>query len=287
MGFTIDNNKYGHLLPKEDYFLQTDNIFCIADGITRDPVIPEGIITNTEEEKLEYYPNPSGASMAARAFCEAFIQFLNDKNMITEQDIKNAFIYANQKIKELNDYYIKNCDYLTQDYYACVASGCVIIDKKLYWGCICDCGIAIYDKNLKLKFRTADYMSNFNNYKMPEFAEKGLNWEEDECRQIIRKYYRNKPNKIVDNVLVSYGAITGEKEAEEFINIGKVELESDDVVILYSDGFEKAIYNENFIRYLFDNFDYDDKIIEYSKKMGDKEYNNYGKERTLIKVKVK
>lgn len=40
IGFTLANNKYGHLMPEEDSFLYKDDIFCVADGITRDPTSP-------------------------------------------------------------------------------------------------------------------------------------------------------------------------------------------------------------------------------------------------------
>ena len=63
-----DNNifKEYNLEPvAEDYFLVKDDIFCVADGVTRDSVNGEVIPYPKNKEEVEYwvgvYPNPSGA----------------------------------------------------------------------------------------------------------------------------------------------------------------------------------------------------------------------------------
>jgi serine/threonine protein phosphatase PrpC len=282
MGIIIDNIKYGHLMPQEDYFLEKENIFCVADGITRDPIIPEGIETKTLEEALKYYPNPSGAAMAAETFCSSFVEFLRNKTNISQVDIKEAFVYANEKIKALNSKYIKECDYLTNDFYGCVASGVVFENGKMFWGVITDCAIAVYDKNFKIKFKTPNYMTDFSNYSIPEIVEKKLDWIKDpECRQIVRRDYRNASDKIA-----SYGALTGEETALSYIHTGEVDIDSGDYIFLYSDGFENLMNDDIFIQYLLLNFEDDEKIIGYAQRFAKEDYNKYGKERTLIKIKI-
>lgn len=288
MGFIIDNSKYGHLMPQEDYFIESDNIFCVADGVTRDSLILKEKENPTMEEQMEHYPNPSGASLAAETFCKSFVQFLKDKSVKSEESIREAFIFANNQIKILNDKYIKERDYQTNEYYSCVAVGCAIVDRHLFWGAICDCGIAVYDGNLNLKFRTPDYMADFYNYGVPDITRTtGFNTKVKvhEYRKVKRQYYQNKI-KMIDGRLVSYGVLNGEQGAEDFINVGKLELECGDIVLLYSDGFEGAVYNIDFMKYLIANFNDNNKIIEYSKKLSNDDYNKYGKERTLIKYKI-
>lgn len=287
MGFIISNIKYGNLIPDEDYFFEQDNIYCVADGITRDPNIPNNVKLKTIEEALKYYPNPSGATLAAKTFCNSFAKFLPGKLSYSENIIKEAFIYSNQQINKINEKYIRKCDYLVNDYYGCVAVGLAIKNNFLYWGIISDCGLSVYDEKFNLKFKNPDYMMGFSNYTIPEIKEKNLDWIKDsECRVIVRKDYRNQPNKFVNGTLVSYGALTGEKSSIPFIHTGKILLNQGDYVFLYSDGFENLMQNENFINHLLNNFKNDEKIIEYAQQLAKGNYNKYGKERTLIKIKI-
>ncbi len=287
MGFIIKNIKYGNLIPDEDCFLEKDNIYCVADGITRDPNIPKSIKPKTIEEALKYYPNPSGAALAAKTFCNSFAEFLSNKCDYSENIIKDAFIYSNHQINKINERYIKKCDYLVNDYYGCVAVGTVIKSNYLYWGIISDCGLSIYDKEFNLKFKNSDYMIGFSNYSIPEIKEKNLDWIKDpECRVIVRRDYRNQPNKFVNGNLVSYGALTGEESAIPFIHTGKILLNKGDYIFLYSDGFGNLMQNKKFINFLLKNFENDEKIIDYAEQFAKENYNKYGRERTLIKIKI-
>ena len=102
-------------MPPEDSMLIKERIFCVADGITRDPISPKDFTNLSTEESLNKYPNPSGARFAADIFCESFVKSLN-KKVPTIKAIRNAFIYGNKKINELNKKHIKKVDYLVNDF---------------------------------------------------------------------------------------------------------------------------------------------------------------------------
>jgi len=54
-------------------------------------------------------------------------------------------------------------------------------------------------------------------------------------------------------VLVSYGAITGEKEAEEFIQTHSVALKKNDHILLFSDGMIPVLRDKDFINWFLQN----------------------------------
>ena len=62
----------------EDYFLVDDNIFCIADGVTRDTIEGKAVpYPKTKEEVVEWkkmYPNPSGAYESAKICGDNFVK---------------------------------------------------------------------------------------------------------------------------------------------------------------------------------------------------------------------
>jgi len=110
------DHKYGKLKPAEDSFLCQKNIFCVADGITRDPTTPIDFGNLSKEELLKNYPNPSPAKIAADLCCQSFIKYCQ-KN----PDPKSALVFANEKIKELNHKKNPYPDYLVNDFWACTA----------------------------------------------------------------------------------------------------------------------------------------------------------------------
>jgi len=64
------------------------------------------------------------------------------------------------------------------------------------------------------------------------------------------------------------------------MQFGHLDLQSGDLILLYSDGFQQAIDSSDFIRFVADNFDSDSKIIEYSKHFSEDE-------RTLVRFRYK
>lgn len=276
---------YGDLMPAEDSLLQYDNIFCVADGITRDPISPKDFTDKKPEEILKKYPNPSGAKFAADLFCKTFVKSLKDAEPSKEQ-VKKAFITANKNIAKLNKKHFAKIDYLVNDFFACVAVGGVIHDNKLYWGGICDCGIIIYSKNGAIKFQTDNWMSDFINYENNNLKTPEFNWTKPKYRKLVRSEFRNNPNKIVDGKLISYGAMTGEKNVEKFMNFGVVELKRDDLIIFFSDGFEDTVNRDDFFKHIHlnTNTSKDDNFLKYTNQLAKENYAKFGRERSLIAV---
>jgi len=67
------NNRHGNLVPPEDAYAVKGGVVCVADGITRDPLIDPDWRGVDTEEALRHYPNPSPAAEAARFCCQTFV----------------------------------------------------------------------------------------------------------------------------------------------------------------------------------------------------------------------
>jgi len=282
---SLPNLLYGHLMPPEDTLSAEGKIFCVADGITRDPISPKDFTNLSVEESLKNYPKPSGARFAADIFCKSLVKSLN-KKVPSLNTIRNAFIFGNKKIAELNKQGIKKVDYLVNDFFGCVASGGVIYNNKLFWAGICDCGIIIYGKNGKIKFQTPNWMRPFEEYEKLHLQKKDFNFAMPKYRIMIRSEYRNNAKKILENKCVSYGALTGEKESEKFMNFGEIGLNKRDLVVFYTDGFEATVQHKNFFKSIYQKTEslVDQIFIPFSLSLAREDYNKFGKERTLIAV---
>ena len=82
---------------------------------------------------------------------------------------------------------------------------------------------------------------------------------------------------------MSYGALTGEKEAEQFIRTGTLPLEKEDIIIFYSDGFASILKDNDFINEIL-HFN-KEKIENYINKKSLENYDLYGKEKTMVLIK--
>lgn len=275
---TLPNAPYGHLMPPEDSMLTDGKVFCVADGITRDPPTPKDFRNFSYEEALEKYPNPSGARFAADVFCKSFIKPLKNK-IPSKEKIEKSFIFGNQEIAKLNKAQIKKIDYLVNDFFGCVASGGVIHNNRLYWGGIGDCGIIIFDKSGKVKFQTPNWIKPFEKYEKKNLKKPDYNFAMPGCRKVIRSKYRNNPDENA-----SYGALTGEQNAEKFMNFGETELNKGDLVVFYTDGFEETVRQKDFFEKIYQKTESlaDQHLVPYSLSLAKKDYYKFGRERTLI-----
>ncbi len=264
---TFDNIKTIDF-PIEDQYYANDNEAIVADGITRDPIGISDFSKCNEKEFLEKYPRPSGAELAAKKVCESFS---NSKGTLKER-----LLIANKDVKKLNEKYIKNCDYLENDYYGTVASCISIQDNILHYAYICDCGVIVYDKEGKIKFKTEDDKELYSD---PYINKIGIPWHLPEARKNVRSKYRNNLNNIVDGKCVSYGALTGEDEAINFIKEGNINLNNGDIIIVYSDGLTHFLNDKDFINQIL-NFE-KEKFEQFIKNKS-KDYEKYGKEKTII-----
>ncbi len=271
---TFDNIKtLNYNFPAEDQFYASENEAIVADGITRDPIGISNFSTCSQSELLKKYPRPSGAELAAKEICDTFSN--------TTGTLKNRLIKCNNNVKKLNNIHISNCDYLENDYFGAVAS-CVNIEGNiLTYAYICDCGVIIYDNLGNIKFQTEDDKELYSD---PFINKIGIPWYLPEARVIVRRDYRNNLNNIQNGICASYGAITGEESAINFIKSGQIALSSGDIVLVYSDGFTKFLCDNEFISQITD-FD-ENKFENYIEMKSQSDYEKYGKEKTIVLFKV-
>lgn len=267
---TFDNVKTLNCnFPMEDQFYASENEAIVADGITRDPIGISDLSACPFQKILELYPRPSGAELAAKVICDTFSK--------TSGSLTERLIKCNEDVWQLNKKCIKKCDYLENDYYGAVASCISIKNNILNYAYICDCGIIVYDRLGNIKFQTEDDKELYSD---PYIDKIGISWNLPEARVIVRRDYRNNLNNIQDNKCVSYGAITGEKSAIEFIRTGHIELSDGDIIVVYSDGFTKFLHDSDFIEQIL-HFE-KNKFERYVETKAQLDYEKYGKEKTIV-----
>lgn len=268
-----DNNifeRYNLKPVAEDYFVVKDNIFCVADGVTRDSVNGEVIPYPKNKEEVEYwvrvYPNPSGAYKAAKICADSFVKYVSEcEDEINENTIMKIAKKTNQEIWEINK--DRQIDYVKDDLFCCVAVGGKIIDNTLYCFSIGDCHITLLDENFGTKFTTINNRKQFENYLDMYCKENEFDWSNPKYRIMVRRDYRNKPEVKYNDKEVSFGVLSGEKEAEHYIDTYKVDLTDVKYICAYSDGCEPFFEDKEKLK----------EIIQNPERL-----QNEGKERTLI-----
>lgn len=254
----------------EDYFKVEDNIFCVADGVTRDSIYGESIPypknKQEVEEWIKVYPNPSGAYEAAKICAESFVEkLLEYDKKIDENVILDAIRIANNKIAKINEN--RKIDYLANDLFCCVAVGGCIIENTLYCFSIGDCHITAFDENFNIKFNTINNHKQFEDYLEIYSKENKYDWNNPKDRVMVRRDFRNKPGKLYNNKEISFGVLSGEKAAEHYIDVYKVDLSQIKYICAYSDGCEPFFETKEIAK----------KII-----LEPEQLKNEGKERTLV-----
>lgn len=231
--------KYEIKFPEEDYYYLENNIFCVADGVTRDLIGGEVVpYPKTEKEALyiaNHYPNPSGAFESSKIVAKNFVKYVKQLNgNINEENIKQAIKKANKDIWEINK--DRKIDYVGEDLYCSEAVGGVITDKYLYCFGIGDCYIKVFDENKNEIFTTENdhlWMEEFEN----EYLKLGeYNWFNPRYRLLIRGALRNNYIVTHNGKKVGYGALTGEDTAMNFVKIYKIPLDNAKYICAYSDG---------------------------------------------------
>lgn len=235
---------YGIEFPEEDYYYIKDNIFCVADGVTRDLIGGEiKPYPQTREEAQyikEHYPNPSGAFTSSKIIADNFVKYMNGINP-NEENVRNAIDMANKDVWQINKN--RKIDYVGEDLYCSEAVGGVITNDDLYCFSIGDCYIKIYDENANELFSSENdhlWMEEFEE----EYLKLGLyNWDDPRSRLLIRGALRNNYLVTYKGKHVGYGALTGENTAMDFVKINKVSLKNAKYICAFSDGcipyFEK------------------------------------------------
>jgi len=246
-GFIVESKKhrigrYFGNLGFEDMFLVEPELglMVVADGVTRDPMreLPDKKNLFGMLKFVRNYPKPSPAGEAVSIVC-------NDLPYGYQWggSLLNGFNYANRKIAEWNLKNIPEPDYVMNDLAGCVASA-VIVDRDkgiLKWGYVCDCGVAVLNGKGDLKFRTPDEGPNKNGAERKAILDDmGLEWRMPECRRLTRTRFRNNPDDPY-----SFGVLTGEKSAMEYIRTGEERLDWGDSVFVYTDGVGEVIFGRD------------------------------------------
>lgn len=272
---TLDNTIFTKFNLKpvvEDCYKIQNLAFCVADGVTRDDIYGKAVAyPETQEEAKEWiqkYPNPSGAYEAAKIVCDTFIkeieQYLEDD--ISEKKIREVAQLCNNALKRINK--DRKIDYLKEDYYCCEAVGGKIVEENLYCFSLGDSHITLLDEKYNIVFTTINNHKNFEDYLDNVYSkENKYDWNNPKDRIMVRKEYRNNPSQKYEGKDVSFGAFSGEKNAEYYIDTYKVDLSNVNYICAYSDGCEPFFDSREKIKELLENFD----VIEKE-----------GKERTLV-----
>lgn len=264
--------KYNVTPIAEDYFKVEGNAFCVADGVTRDTIEGQAVpYPKNREEVLEWiknYPNPSGALEAAKVVAETFVSLVKQQSEqeISKQTIMQLAKETNREVAKINAG--RKIDYLKEDYYCCEAVGGIIIDNTLYCFSMGDCHITVLDKEYDTIFTTINNHKQFEDYLDSIYSkENSFNWNHAEDRIMVRKEFRNNPDKKWEGKDISFGAFSGEENAEYYIDAYAINLEQAAYICAYSDGCEPNFETKDIIK----------DIIEHPEKLEQE-----GKERTLI-----
>jgi serine/threonine protein phosphatase PrpC len=117
----------------------------------------------------------------------------------------------------------------------------VIKDGNLYWGNVCDSGVAVVARHGVLKFRSDDGWSAFN-------ATKPENWKSLSAREQTLFQRKNGRNRVDSGgKRVGYGTVNGESTVERYVDSGVFPLENGDRVILCTDGFASYFDRKEFL----------------------------------------
>ena len=261
--------------PNEDFYLVSSKfpVFALADGVT------QGRFGSGD------YAYPLGARAAAQIFCYTNIEFLEKNINFSQKDnlkfnkilIEKSFDLANGRIKELNinEGIDKKMNYFDRDLFDTVGVLGFILGENLYYGFVGDCGLAVFDKEKRLKFQTEDEVSPFLEKAKMIYK----NWPElSSKRRLIIQHrdFRNNPSG------EGYGSFSGEKGVKKYYQIGAKPLKKGDTIIFYSDGFVDYFECAEFIEILKSQ---DKKSFnEFVYKKAQENSSIYGHDRTLISI---
>lgn len=247
-------------------------IFSVADGVT------------LETGSDGVYPKVSGAGAVAKIFCKTIIKEIEKiyKNF-GAPDLKKVFAKANAAVGEYNRSHGRfkdKLDYWDFDLFAATTAFAVIKDDMVYWASICDSGVAHFNKNRQLAFKSDDQWNVIRENLPADW----LKIPENERKKIIRKTYRNGVGP--DGRLIGYGVATGEKAAERYLNTGKFAVAAGEVVMVFSDGFENYLKLGEFTK-LFLSWPrgLKSKLKKITRHKAVDDPGNFGRERTLIAIK--
>lgn len=223
--------------PSEDFIVIGDNSFAVFDGVT--------LLHQTP------YPNPSPAAEAAKIGAFEAIKVIREKNQdqTPEDVLRLAFTESNKRIKEYNDSLgitEETINYVSKQYASTVGAVGFIEDGFLYYGQINDCGVMVLDKDGRVISNAIDDQKIYKDMLSKkrnngELKEGSLEEHVFVRREVVNRNYEFRGRKI------TYGVLTGQEEAENFVRIGSCKLLLGQTLLFYSDGLIPFLSNQNFL----------------------------------------
>lgn len=209
--------------PNEDAFalrLPQDGetaVFAIADGVTRSR-FPDGS-----------YPLPSGAATAARLVAETLADTLGAPG--GRQDVAAAFATANRAVDLANrrNGVWDRLDFGVHDLWGAVATAVVVRGSVAQWGHIGDSTLLHLPRAGGILVRTPDQVvaATRSVEQLPPAEVAAAGGRERYARRLLRNH-PEVPN--------SYGVLTGEAAAEDYVVTGEFAVLPGDKLVLCTDG---------------------------------------------------
>ncbi len=260
--------------PQEDYLFISKKypIFTVADGVTLQ--LKKGI----------EYPKVSGAAEVAEILCKTVISEAEKRyDNFKESDLGEVFENSNKPLAGYNALHGRakeTINYFDVDFFSATTALMLVKNSKAYWCSLCDSGVIVLNKNGRRILS-----SPISPPDKGEFLPVGWKKMAEEKRAKVMHSYRNKigPN----GELLGYGVADGEKGAVRYLNSGKIDLNEEDLILVYTDGFEEYLKLGEFNK-IFTEWPRDLKrrLDLLMTKMEKKSKKKYGLERSLIAIKI-
>ncbi len=240
--FSLKNNIYT-TKPNEDnlFIIEDISAFGVLDGVSRDAV--NGA-----------YPEHSPSYDVAHLICDVISNELISQSKIDKIHIEKAILKANDTVLQYN-----TRNELIAFPAGAVGVFCMIKDHTMHYSYIGDCFGFIVRNNLAIPFthkQTSDVIENYDKFSL----------------DFIRTNICNNPKHPY-----GYGVINGSISAEDFIISGSLELKSNDIIFLSSDGCENVLDSATIDDLV--NLSAEDLIKKYCTGVNQDD-------RTLIKIKI-
>lgn len=260
-----ENNRKHSYIPQEDAYANIDNIYVVADGVTHD---------KTEDD---LYPMPSDSAKVAQIICDEVTDYLKGK--IPSLDlIKEAYLIANRKVQEYNETRPLYQNRENNGYAIGAATSAMLwLNKdKLLYGVVDDCFISVFSDDYVDHPMLKSYVEQ-----SAKFLDSNYDWSNPETRKLWRKEIRNN-TYVHEGKEYGYGVIDGREGFVKYMQLGEVELKTNDLVCVYTDGFIKMLQNIEFVKGLREQ-SFSSETYEYIKNWSEK-LDNY-KEKTAYFIK--
>jgi len=259
--------------PQEDFFLisQKYPIFVVADGVS------------LNFDKDSDYPKKSGAGEVAKIFCEVVIREAEKKyDNFSEKNLEEIFDIGNKAVLEYNvsrGVTKSTINYWNADLFSATTAFLLIKDGDAYWWSLCDSGVLMFDKKGRKIFSSPAGWVTFERNK-PE------NWDSMSEKQKIgtlHKDYRNGLGRKGEPM--GYGVVDGEETARFYLNTGVLDAGTDNLIFVYTDGFENYFNLDQFID-IFKLWpsDLSTKLEDFISEKSKTDPKKYGSEKTLIAI---